>query len=248
MNVKLNRYCNNTQRSFDRDKIYSNLIKENDDPLSLQQSTLHFLIFPLGNYEKFTQLTQKEKFSFFKPLKDHSSMKINSFYLHPSFAFDSSRTVDNKSTSISRKVTKEAKPLRLSLNSHLTNIIKKKNKEISSLKAEVNLMKKFYKKGSNVEYETNCDSPKSYIYYNTVTVDSKRTYRANFFNKKSPKKIKLSLNKNAKLKIKQKIFSDNISDVNIDKEKKEVKSFEEIKKDFELIRERMKKLLSAIYK
>ena len=73
MNVKLNRYCNNTQRSFDRDKIYSNLIKENDDPLSLQQSTLHFLIFPLGNYEKFTQLTQKEKFSFFKPLKDHSS-------------------------------------------------------------------------------------------------------------------------------------------------------------------------------
>ena len=45
MNVKLNRYCNNTQRSFDRDKIYSNLIKENDDPLSLQQSTLHFLIF-----------------------------------------------------------------------------------------------------------------------------------------------------------------------------------------------------------
>ena len=109
-------------------------------------------------------------------------------------------------------------------------------------------MKKFYKKGSNFEYETNCDSPKSYTYYNTVTVDSKRTYRASFFNKKSPKKIKLSLNKNAKLKIKQKILSDNVGNINIDKEKKEVKSFEEIKQDFEMIRERMKKLLSAIYK
>lgn len=39
MKVKLNRYNTNTQRSFDHDKIYSNLIKENDEPLSLQQST-----------------------------------------------------------------------------------------------------------------------------------------------------------------------------------------------------------------